>query len=109
MLFVYYVWVLFVVWGVVILVLSVMRVVCGVPLWVVCVFRRVDVVCLCLFYIQSAAFCVICSLLMFVSDASGDHMVETYSSMGLVMDLYVAMIVSFCFLHVVDLSVLSSE
>ena len=25
--------------------------------------------------------CVICGLLMFVSDASGDHMVETYSSM----------------------------
>ena len=42
-------------------------------------------------------FCVICSLLMFVSDASGDHMVETNSSMGLVMALYVAMIVSFCF------------
>ena len=34
------------VWGVVILVLSVMRVVGGVPLWVECVFRRVDVVCL---------------------------------------------------------------
>ena len=33
--------------------------------------------------ILSAMFCVICSLLM--SDASGDHMVETYSSMGLVM------------------------
>ena len=28
--------------------------------------------------ILSAVFCVICSLLMFVSDASGDHMVETY-------------------------------
>ena len=35
-----------------------------------------------------------------MSDASGDHMVETYSSMGLVMYLYVAMIVSFCFPHV---------
>ena len=34
-------------------------------------------------------------------------MVETYSSMGLVMALYVAMIVSFCFLHVVDASALS--
>ena len=30
------------VWAVVIFVLSVMRVVGGVPLWVVCVFRRVD-------------------------------------------------------------------
>ena len=35
--------------------------------------------------ILSVVFCIICSLLMFVSDASGDHMVETYSSMGLVM------------------------
>ena len=57
--------------------------------------------------ILSAVFCVICSLLMFVSDASGDHMVETYSSIGLVMALYVAMIVSFCFPHVVDVSALS--
>ena len=57
--------------------------------------------------ILSAVFCVICSLLMFVSDASSDHMVETYSSMGLVMALYVAMIVSFCFPHVVDVSALS--
>ena len=30
-----------------------------------------------------------CSLLMFVSDTSGDHMVETYSSMGLVMSVVV--------------------
>ena len=51
--------------------------------------------------------CVICSFLMFVSDASGDHMVETYSVMGLVMAFYVAMIVSFCFPHVVDVSALS--
>ena len=57
--------------------------------------------------IQSAVFCVICSLLLFVSDASGDHMVETYSSMGLIMALYVAIIVSFCFPHVVDVSALS--
>ena len=57
--------------------------------------------------ILSAVFCVICSLLMFVSDASGDHMVETYSSMGLVMALYVAMIVSFRFPHVVDVSAFS--
>ena len=51
--------------------------------------------------------CVTRSLLMFVSDASGDHMVETYSSMGLGMAMYVAMIVSFCFSHVVDVSALS--
>ena len=46
--------------------------------------------------IPSAVFCVICSLLMFVSPASGDHMVETNSSMGLVMALYVTRIVSLC-------------
>ena len=40
--------------------------------------------------ILSAVFCVICSLLMFVSDASGDHMEETYSNKGLVMALFVA-------------------
>ena len=97
------------VWGVVNFVLSVMRVVGGVPLWVGCVFRRVDVICACCAPVAflSAVFCVTCSLLMFVSDASSDHMVETYSSMGLVMALYVARIVSFCFPHVVDVSALS--
>ena len=53
--------------------------------------------------ILSAVLCVICSLLMFVCDAIGDHMAETYSSMA----LYVARIVSFCFPHVVDVSALS--
>ena len=42
-----------------------------------------------------------------MSDASGDHMVETYSNMGLVMALYVVSIVSFCFPHVVDVSAFS--
>ena len=42
-----------------------------------------------------------------MSDASDDHMVETYSSMSLVMALYVARIVSFCFPHVVDINALS--
>ena len=76
------------VWGVVIFVLSVMRVVEGVPLWVVCVFVSI---------VHTSCY----------SDASGDHMVETYSSMGLLMALYVVMIVSFCFPHVVDVSALS--
>ena len=40
--------------------------------------------------ILSAVFCVIFCLLKLVSDASGDHMVETYSSIGLVMALYVS-------------------
>ena len=56
--------------------------------------------------ILSAVFCVICSLLMFVSDAIGDHMVETYLSMGLLVALNVARIVSFCFPHFVDVSAL---
>ena len=43
---------------------------------------------------------------MFVSDASSKHMVETYSSMGLVMALYVASIVFFCFPNVIDMSAL---
>ena len=35
-------------------------------------------------------------------------MVEMYSSMGLVMALYVVSIISFCFPHVVDVSDLST-
>ena len=37
--------------------------------------------------ILSEVLCVTCRLLIFVSDASSDHMVETYSSIGLVMAL----------------------
>ena len=91
------------VWGVVIFVLSVMRAVGCVPLWVECVFVSVVHPVA----ILNAVFCVICSLLIFVSDASGDHIVKTYSSMGVVMALYAAMIVSICFPHVVDVSALS--
>ena len=43
-----------------------------------------------------------CSLSMFVSDALGDHMVEAYSSTGLVMALYVASMVSLCLPHWVE-------
>ena len=51
------------VWGVVIFVLSVMRVVGGVPLWVECVFRRVAVGRLCLLYTQLQSECgVLCYL-----------------------------------------------
>lgn len=49
--------------------------------------------------IRSAVFCMIWSLAMFVLDVVGDQMVDAYSSMGSVMALYVAMIVSFCFPH----------
>ena len=86
-----------------------MRVVGGLILWVICVFR-----CCCVLVsvvhqvaILSAVFCVICSLLISVSGASGDHMVEMYSSMGLVMVLYVSSIVSFCFPYAVHVSVFS--
>ena len=56
LLFVSYFWVVYVVlrcsvvgvWGIVMFVLSVIRVVGGVPFWVMFVFRRVDVVCWCL-------------------------------------------------------------
>ena len=74
-----------VVWGVVSFDIFVVE---GVLLWVICMFCHVSV-------IMTAVFCVICSLLMFVVDASGDHNVQGYSSMGLVMALYVASNISF--------------
>ena len=55
-----------------------------------------------------AVFCTICSLsIMLVSDALGDHMVEAYSSTGLVMALYVASMVSLCLPHLVEVGTLS--
>ena len=44
---------------------------------------------------------------MLVSDALGDHMVEAYSSTGLVMALYVASMVSLCLSHFVEVRTLS--
>ena len=64
----------------------------------------VDVCCASICYSECG---VLCILLMFVSNVSGGHIVETYSGMGIVMGLYVTSIVSFCFLHVVDVSDLS--
>ena len=84
-----------------IFILSVMLVIGGVSLLVLCVFLHVDVECWCwdvhTVAILSAVLCVICSLLMFVSDVSGDHIVKAYSIMGLVMALYVASIVFLLF------------
>lgn len=57
--------------------------------------------------VRSAAFCTVCSLLMLVSEAIGDQMVFAYSSVGRVMDLYVACSVSFDFPQCVDVSALS--
>ena len=53
--------------------------------------------------ILRAVFCTICSLSMFVSDALGDHMVEAYSSTGLVM----ASMVSLCLPHLVEVRTFS--
>ena len=57
--------------------------------------------------ILRAVFCTICSLSMFVSDALGDHIVEAYSSTGLVMALYVASMVSLCLPHLVEVRTFS--
>ena len=57
--------------------------------------------------ILRAVLCTICSLSLFVSDALGDHMVEAYSSTGLVMALYVASMVSLCLPHLVEVRILS--
>ena len=54
----------------------------------------------------SAVFCIICSLSILVSDALGDHMVEAYSSTGLVMAMCVASMVSLCLPHLVEVSTL---
>ena len=56
--------------------------------------------------ILSEVFCIICSLSMLVSDALGDHMVEAYSSTGLVMALYVASMVSLCLSQFVEVRTL---
>ena len=61
-------------------------------------------VCVCCAPICYSECGVLCYL--YFIDASGDHMVDTYSCMGLVMTLYVARIVSFCFPHIVDVSAL---
>ena len=48
---------------------------------------------------RSAVFCTVCIFCMLVVDAMGDHMMEAYSSMGLIMALYVESIVSLCLPH----------
>ena len=52
-----------------------------------CMFRHADVVCLSCVHpvaVLNAAFCMICSLLMLVEDAIGDHTEEAYSRAGLI-------------------------
>ena len=67
------------VWGVVIFVLSVLHIVGDVLLWVVCVLVSVVHPVA----ILNTVFCVFCSLLMFVFDVCGDHMVEVTADMRL--------------------------
>ena len=57
--------------------------------------------------ILRAVFCIICSSSMLVSDALVDHMVEAYSSTGLVIALYVASMVSLCLPQFVEVRTLS--
>ena len=49
--------------------------------------------------VLNPAFCMICSLLMLVEHARGDHIEEAYYKAGLMTALYVAMSVSFCLPH----------
>ena len=56
---------------------------------------------------SESSVCTICSLSIFVSHALGDHMVEAYSSTGLVMALYVVSMVSLCLPHLVKVRTLS--
>ena len=67
----------------------------------------VGVMCASGCYSKSSVLYTICSLSMFVSDALGDHMVEAYSSRGLVMALYVASMVSLCLPHLVEVRTFS--
>ena len=57
--------------------------------------------------ILRAVFWTIYSYSMLVSDTLGDHILETYSSTGLVMALYVASMVSLYFPHFVEVRTLS--
>ena len=43
-----------------------------------------------LLQMQSAMFCIVCSFAMFIVYAIGDHTMEVYSGIGLVIALYVA-------------------
>ena len=51
--------------------------------------------------ILSAVFCMVCSVCMFVSPTNGHQRVLPYSSIGLVIVLYVEVMVSLLFPHLV--------
>ena len=48
---------------------------------------NVSVKCAVGYYAYSAMFCVGCSLVMYIVNAKGDHIVEIYTSIDLVTDL----------------------
>ena len=50
---------------------------------------------------------MVCGLLMFLVDVSGDHIMEAYSSIDLVMVLYVASFL--LYLHLFEVSVLCAS
>ena len=54
--------------------------------------------------VLNAALCMTCSLFMPVEDARGDHIEESYSRVGLMNALEVAMSISFCLPHPVAVS-----
>ena len=54
--------------------------------------------------VLKAVCCMTCSLFMLVEDARRDHMEEAYYRASLVTALWIAMGVSFCFPHPVNVS-----
>ena len=70
-----------------------------------CFVMHILYVCVHPLAVLNAAFCMICSLLMLVEDARGNHTKDAYSRPGLITAFQVAMSVSFCLLHPVAVSV----
>ena len=57
---------------------------------------------------RRAVFCMVCSLVICVSETIGDHTVLAYSICGLVIALYVATMVSLSFPHFVEVRAFST-
>ena len=60
--------------------------------------------CVCPVALLNATYGMTCSLLTLVEDVIGDHIEEAYFIAGFMTTLYVAMSVSFCLPHPVDVS-----
>ena len=48
--------------------------------------------------VRSTVSCIVCSFLIFIVDAIDVHIIEAYSSIGFVMDLYVESLLMFVIL-----------